>query len=93
MSVESTEMVDGFIGHILRSLSPVQQSLLLALLDATDITKKNKLVENANPGDLGELFQRNFLGRDIDNANKLNVQIQTMLLNWRKRNPTWKAAT
>ena len=90
---DSTETVDAFIGHILRGLSPLQQSLLLRLLDATDITQKNKIVENANPGDLGELFQRNFLGRDIDNPNKLNVQIQTMLLSWRKRNPQWKAAT
>jgi hypothetical protein len=92
MSYE-TETVDAFIGHILRGLSPVQQSLLLALLDAPDIATKNKLVENANPGNLGELFQRNFVGRDIDNPNKLNVQIQTMLILWRKQNPNWKAAS
>jgi hypothetical protein len=88
----SDQSVDAFIGHILRALSPVQQSLLLSLLDAPDLTHKNKIVENANPGDLGALFQRNFVGRDIDNPNKLNVQIQNMLLEWRHRNPQWQAA-
>jgi hypothetical protein len=93
MSDETTQAVDAFIGHLLRGLSPVQQALMLGLLDAKDTAERNKKVENANPGDLGELFQRNFVGRDIDNPNKLNVQIQSMLIAWRKRNPTWKAAT
>ncbi|GFE84094.1 hypothetical protein GCM10011487_60940 [Steroidobacter agaridevorans] len=93
MSDVPVASVDAFIGHILRGLSPVQQTLMLRLLDATDTAQRNTIVQNANPGDLGELFQRNFVGRDIDNPNKLNVQIQNMLLAWRQRNPQWQAAT
>ena len=93
MSDQCVEDVDAFVGHILRGLSPVQQTLLLRLLDATDTSQRNTIVQNANPGDLGELFQRNFVGRDIDNPNKLNVQIQSMLLEWRGRNPQWQAAS
>ena len=93
MSEVTVESVDSFIGHILRALSPVQQTLMLRLLDATDTSQRNTIVQNANPGDLGELFQRNFVSRDIDNPNKLNVQIQNMLIGWRKRNPKWQAAS
>lgn len=92
MAGETFANVDAFIGHIMRALTRDQLTLLLRIVDAKLANAStDTLVQNSDPGNLGELFQRGFVDRDIDNPNKSNVRVQNLILSFRGRNPDFPA--